>query len=70
MLMAGVSIGQQAHHDPPLAGEKRSFSLNQECQSIIFQVFFSPTKKGVYSHVFSVQSPDRMTVEEDKQTLY
>lgn len=44
--MAGVSIGQQAHHDPPLAGEKRSFSLNQECQSIVFQAFFPHNKKA------------------------
>lgn len=35
ILAAGVFIGQQAHNDPIWAGEKYSFSLNQECQSIV-----------------------------------
>lgn len=43
--LAGVSIGERAHHDPPLAGVKHSFSLNQECQSSVFQSLFP--KRGV-----------------------
>lgn len=67
MLMAGVSIGQQAHHDPPQAGEKHSYSLNRNVKAFVFQSFFS-WERSLQSYVFSVQSLDRLkTVEEYKQ---
>lgn len=66
MLVAGVSFGQQAHHDPSLAGGKHSFSLNQECQSFVFQSFFPQKRRQTY--MFSIQSLDRLkTADEYKQ---
>lgn len=45
-LVSGVSFGQQAQHDPSLAFEKHSFSLIQECESLVFQSFFPQKKKS------------------------
>lgn len=72
MLAVGVSIGQPAHHNPPLVYEKHSFSLNQECQSIVLQSFFPQKKKRVYSHTCSPLNlqTDWNSLKNDLTTAY